>query len=904
MIIMGYLARKKLALIMAVSLAVVSFPEYPGASVRYAYAASRTESGVETDLQQEKTGNAAGKKQDGLRGAAEAGSSTIVFSRESGTYGEAFDLELTCATTADIYFTTDGSDPSDPANGARKLYTPGSIRIADRKGDPNVLSAKDPILFDAVNVKASSDGKRFESTVEKPSDQSVDKCTVIKAAAQYADGTCSEVTTNTYFIGNMADHIEGIAESCKASGMDLSVMSISMDAEDLFDSTRGIYVKGDIFNQALEKYLAGGDRINGWNAVDTCRGMDANYKQKGKSWERKTHIDYFESNGTETNCKLQQDCGIRIQGNYSRSDYQKSFRLYARADYGEKNFKYGFWDQAKDDDGNVIQKYKKITLRNGGNCAFTTKFSDAYWQSLMEGIHCDTQSARPCVVYLNGEYWGVYILQDDYCGAYFENKHGVDKDSVIVYKGDAEANRTLGYKLDEGNLPEGVTNEDYYFEELEKFMAEHDDLSAQADYEAFCQLVDKDSALDYFATQVWINNKWDWPGKNWSMWKSTLNDPNNPYADGKWRFLIYDVEFGGISGSDDCRSNTVKESNLLSTGTADKGSDNWDKPNVRCFALLMTNPGFREEYKTRLSSFSDTMFERTRILERADQFKNVYQPILDQFFNRFPTMWGGKKRTAEMVINGNGGDTYGTWANIVAFARKRADYINTITKWIDKRYPSVATPTPPAPAPTQGSGQTPTSEPSATAAPKPTAASGGNNSAKITVPLSDGAEKIVQTDAKGRVVLTKYRVEGILYTLLPDRTLAYSADNAKTMKKKTACVILDVVVAGGNRYKVTEIEAGAFRGLKKLKSVTIGANIRKIGKEAFRGCKKLKKITFLGKKVKKIESRAFQGIAKKAKIICPKAKKKPYQKLMKKSGVNLKKITLSVKKNKVTRQKG
>ena len=53
-------------------------------------------------------------------------------------------------------------------------------------------------------------------------------------------------------------------------------------------------------------------------------------------WERQAHIDYLESDGDTTSCKLQQDCGVRIQGNYSRSDLQKGFRLYARKDYGEK----------------------------------------------------------------------------------------------------------------------------------------------------------------------------------------------------------------------------------------------------------------------------------------------------------------------------------------------------------------------------------------------------------------------------------------------------------------------------------------------------------------------------------------------------------------------------------------
>ena len=34
-----------------------------------------------------------------------------------------------------------------------------------------------------------------------------------------------DVVTNTYFVGDMAEHIDGISESCKALGKDLAVMS-------------------------------------------------------------------------------------------------------------------------------------------------------------------------------------------------------------------------------------------------------------------------------------------------------------------------------------------------------------------------------------------------------------------------------------------------------------------------------------------------------------------------------------------------------------------------------------------------------------------------------------------------------------------------------------------------------
>lgn len=202
---------------------------------------------------------------DSLKKASKA---PVTFSEASGTYKDAFSLKLQGADTdTAIYYTTDGSDPSDPDNTARIAYADSGISITDRKNDDNVLSAIDPILFDAVNVKGSSDQKSFVSTISAPDKSKVDKCTVIKAAAQHEDGTYSDVVTNTYFVGDMAEHIDGISESCKAAGKDLAVMSISMDADDLFDSAKGIYVKGDIFDKALKEYLDGGGKVD-WDASD------------------------------------------------------------------------------------------------------------------------------------------------------------------------------------------------------------------------------------------------------------------------------------------------------------------------------------------------------------------------------------------------------------------------------------------------------------------------------------------------------------------------------------------------------------------------------------------------------------------------------------------------------------
>ena len=590
---------------------------------------------------------------------------TIEFSAESGFYTEEFELTITSSEGGEIFYTLDGSDPA--ASETAIAYTV-PLKITSAEGRENVVSAVDPILFSANynDVNDSRDGFVWEK--ELPANEAVDKCTVVRAAVKKTDGTFGTDNSASYFIGTPEEHIRGIAESCEAAGTSLAVISINMNFDDLFSGDRGIYVKGDIFDKALEKFLSEGNRLRD---TEDARSLDANYKQRGREWERNAFLTMMEVTSDSAETVLNQNCGIRIQGNYSRSDYQKGFRLYARKEYGDNNFNYAvFGEDYLNDSGAVMDKFKHLVLRAGGNCAFTTKFNDTYWQSLVTETACETKKSRPCVVYLNGEYWGLYVLEEDYSDDFFEDVHGVNKDDVVVYKGDAETYKR-GYTLDEGTIPDGE-KESYYFKELNAFFKSHSDLKSQEDYDEFVKLVDPESVMDYFAVQCWINNKWDWPGKNWSMWKTISVDESNPYADGRWRFMFYDMEFGGVCGANDIRNNTVKDANYKPNGLLDMDTNN---PAVLSFAYLMTNEGFRAEFYNRLTGLSDGIFEQTAATERLMEFVDVYYPLYEQFFERYPDI-----SDAEEAINGG----YATAQCILDFLEGRHEHIQPMIDFCEK----------------------------------------------------------------------------------------------------------------------------------------------------------------------------------------------------------------------------
>jgi hypothetical protein len=732
----------------------------------------------------------------------------VSFSAESGAYEKEFTLSLQAGEDT-IYYTLDGTNPADESNSSRIQYT-DSFLVTDGSERENLLSAIDPVKFDSVNVTWKKKEQKFASTITAPSNDAVDKATVVRAVSQDKEGNYSAVAAATYFVGDMADHISGIQQSCEASGTKLAIMSIVVNPEDFFDEDTGIYVHGTIFQNALEEYLKTGT-INSGNAVDVARGLDANYKQRGRDWERNAHIDYMESDGEETDCVLSQECGIRIQGNYSRSDLQKGLRLYAREDYGKKNFKYAFFgEDATNSQGKVIDKFKKLTLRNGGNCAFTAKFNDSYWQSMIQDLDCETQSSRVCVVYLNGEYWGIYVLQEDYNNNDLEQNYDVNKDDVVIYKGDAESYE-LGYKLDDGELPEGITDESYYFYDLLDFFDTHDDLTAQEDYEAFEKLVDVESVRDYFAVNVWINNKWDWPGKNWSAWKVTATDDTNPYADGRWRLCLYDLDFGGVSGASDATTNTIKEGNYKDYGLLDMNTDN---PVVKMFAYLMTNEGFRKDFEDKLTDLTQNQFESTAALEQCEKYCNIYSPLYDQFFTRYFNSADSDLGSKDNALNGY----YASAKCIKDFLAKRAKQIPKIIKWVDKFYETHTS---------YNSGVTETEAPAATQQPE------ASLSPSVTVEPQPDATLSPSDNASPQPAETTTPQQGADASLSPETTDAPATEmpaieKVSPLKSKVTARkgTRKIVIQTEKKAKVTVIlsEKILLSGKQKKKKVTLTAN--------------------------------------------------------------------------------
>ena len=127
------------------------------------------------------------------------------------------------------------------------------------------------------------------------------------------------------------------------------------------------------------------------------------------------------------------------------------------------------------------------------------------------------------------------------------------------------------------------------------------------------------------------------------------------------------------------------------------------------------------------------------------------------------------------------------------------------------------------------------------------------------------------------------------------KTVTYS--KTKTTSKKA--VVHDTITVNGTKLKVTAVGASAFAGNKKIKTVTLGKNITKIGTKAFYKAKNLSQITVNGNTIKSIGKNAFSGVKKNCKITVRAKDKKQYKKIVKlimKAGA--KKVKFAYKKKK------
>lgn len=350
--------------------------------------------------------------------------------------------------------------------------------------------------------------------------------TTIKAVAVKGN-EASEPVTKSYVTGNNV---------FKRFDDSTYVFVLSTDPYNLYDYNYGVCVEGYVRDQWLKNEYKGGE-------IDYT--APANWSLSGRESERDMYVEVYDNKGNQL---IDQAAGGRVVGGASRAVDQKSWRLIARNEYSEGNgmFGYPFFGLANDSSGQLITKYDRITLRNNANDREFASIRDEVAMQLAKNAGFpDTQDTIPAAVFLNGKYYGFSWLHEAYCNGYLEQVYGGNKDNFRIV-GHTETQLDKDDEDVDDYDKQSIDDYNYVCQLVKNGLTDNDK------FEEFCSLVDIDNLMLYYSIQIYINNE-DWPNNNFKAWRyypSEGEEVTNRYLDGKWRFLLFDAEFGmGLYGN-------------------------------------------------------------------------------------------------------------------------------------------------------------------------------------------------------------------------------------------------------------------------------------------------------------------------------------------------------------------
>ena len=286
-------------------------------------------------------------------------------------------------------------------------------------------------------------------------------------------------------------------------------------------------------------------------------------------------------------------------------------------------------------------------LRNGGNDANYSKFKDMMIQNMVSGRGVETQQGTACVLFIDGEYWGLYTLQSDYSDRYFADRYNVAKSNVVMYKND--------------ELSEGEAEDEKLFNDMYKFITEND-MSIEENYRKACAMIDMDNLVEYAATEMYIFND-DWPQNNYACWRARTIEQGNSYADGRWRFVLFDTE-SSCSHYNEKNLETNMFSYLRSQSYTTFGG-------ILC--SLIDNEEFDLKLTSAMCQLGSVNFTAERFGEYLEYYKNIYYGELDNYFDRFPTWANLAKATDPMIIRWQN-FIEGRYDKVLGYLEREFDY--------------------------------------------------------------------------------------------------------------------------------------------------------------------------------------------------------------------------------------
>ena len=398
---------------------------------------------------------------------------------------------------------------------------------------------------------------------------SISKNSVIRAAA-FRDGYLSgDVATATYLFRS-----DGVNHA-------LPVVTLVTDPDNLWNSKTGIYATGDKFDPDAASYA---DTLQ---SATYYQAKFATEEQVDTIWEKPAAFSLFDDNGKQV---FTQNVGIRIAGSFGRGRAQKGFNVIARKEYGKGSMEYPFFQNRP------YTEYKAVVLRAGAQDQNRSKIRDELASGLLEGtdINILYQAYRPTVLYLNGEYWGVYFMKEKR-NRFFVAQHENTENNVDLAIGKGFKQRSYGDNSDWVSLYEYATS--------------HDLSSAEA-YAYVSERMDVDSFRDYMIAEIYNGNT------------DTYNFQYYRLKGGKWKFIFYDFCWGFQSPGHETLAFRM-------------GKTPSDVCSAKLFAAMLQNKGWRDSFCRRFGELLNTAFAPERVSALIEELYGYVEPEIKREREKF-----------------------------------------------------------------------------------------------------------------------------------------------------------------------------------------------------------------------------------------------------------------------------
>lgn len=414
----------------------------------------------------------------------------------------------------------------------------------------------------------------------------VSRSVVVRAVAFDSAGRRSEETARSFFIGVRHE---------------LQVVSLAADASQ-FE-----FANGYLFGMGSRVLNSRGDVLGTYPFSASNAWQDR---------EAEVHLEMFEPGGR---AGLRQRAGLKVFGGWGSRGYpQKSVALFARRQYGAGKFEHDIFP------GSGVEDFESLVLRNSGNDNQSTHqipprspitefgpvktygsyfvngtftlLRDAMMQRLLaEGTDLDLQGYRPAVVYLNGEYWGLYNIREKINEHHVLAHHGLPKGSVDLIEGygSPRAGDAVVYQAMRNyvNARSMATESNY------QFVAE--------------RYLDIDNFIDYNLAVIYFQN---FDIGNVKCWR-----PRTPR--GRFHWLVYDQDYGfNLWPSNIYVPAMARDyadyADMFQFATAGTGtSTGWPNAGGRTLLLrrMLENPGFRNRFILRCADLLNSAFREERV---------------------------------------------------------------------------------------------------------------------------------------------------------------------------------------------------------------------------------------------------------------------------------------------------